>query len=123
MRQRGFIMTLPLYGLIGTVALAGVLGIALKIQSSRLAAAQESLAACRHTNAVLNGQIARQNAAVKALEQEAQERARKAQAALEVARQTTLKARSEIERLKGLKPPVSGCPAQEAVKKVREGLQ
>ena len=118
LKSRGFII----YGLLAALVVAGGLGIVLKVQSSRLAAAQESLAACRDTNAVLNGQIARQNAAVKVLEQEAQERARKAQVALEVARKGQAKAKSEIERLKAAKPPATGCPAAEAVKKVREGL-
>ena len=120
MTQRGFII----YGLLAALVVAGGLGIALKVQSSRLAAAQESLAACRDTNAVLNGQIVRQNAAVKALEQEAQERARKAQAALEAARKGQAKARSEIERLRSAKPTVkSDCPAGQAVQRVREGLK
>ena len=124
MSERGFIQ-LPLlaWGAIAAGAVILALGVSLKIQSARLEAAQEQLSACKSTNQLLNEQISRQNAAVKALALEAQGRIRRAQAASEAARRANLKARREIERLRGLKPPVSGCPAQEAVKKIREGLQ
>ena len=117
--ERGFIV----YGLLAALVLAGGLGIALKVQSSRLAAAQESLAACRDTNAVLNGQIARQNEAVKSLEKAAEDRQKRAQDALEVAKRNALRNINEIARLKAAKPPATGCPAAAAVQKVREGLR
>ena len=124
MNQRGFLMTLPLYGLVAALVLAGGLAVALKIQSARLSAAQESLAACRATNAVLNDQIARQNEAVRGLEAEAAKRAKAAQAALEAARKGQAEAQGEIERLKAAKPTVKGdCPAGQAVQRVREGLR
>jgi len=43
-QERGFIATPALYGLIGAIAVAGALGIALTIQSSRLDAVKANLA-------------------------------------------------------------------------------
>ena len=124
MKQHGLLQSpLLAWGALAAGAVILALGVSLKIQTSRLGAAQEQLSACKSKNQLLNEQISRQNAAVKALALEAQVRVRRAQAASEAARRANLKARSEIERLRGLKPPVSGCPAQEAVKKIREGLQ
>ena len=119
MNQRGFI----LYGLLAALVVAGGLGIALKVQSSRLAAAQESLAACRDTNAVLNGQIVRQNAAVEAWEKAAEQAKERARKAVIAANERLEASKGEIDRLKAAKPPATGCPAAAAVQRVREGLQ
>ena len=125
MRDRGFLLAGPaLYAAIGAGVIIVGLSVAVKIQSARLGAAQEELAACRASNAVLNDQINRQNEAVKALETEGQERQKRAQGALEAARKGQAKAQGEIARLKAAKPTVKGdCHAGQAVQRVREGLK
>lgn len=123
MKERGFIGSIGFYGAIAAFVVAAGLGIALKVQSSRLAAAQESLAACRATNAVLNDQITRQNEAVKSLEKAAEDRQKRAQDALEAARKGQAKAQGEIARLKAVRPTVGACPAADAVRQIREGLK
>lgn len=124
MRQTGFVLTLPLYGMIGAMVVAGGLAVALAINGAKLDTARARLATCEERNATLNGQIARQNEAVELLEKEAEDRQKRAQAALEAARKGQAKAQSEIARLRATKPSVKGdCPAGQAIQRVREGLK
>ena len=124
MNQHGFLLAGPmLYAAIGAGVVIVGLSVALKVQSSRLAAAQENLAACRATNAVLNDQIASQNAAVEAWEKAAEQAKDRAAKALRAANEAAKASKGEIERLKAAKPIVQGdCPAGQAVQRVREGL-
>lgn len=118
--QRGFV-SLPVAA--GLVALAVILALslALRVQGARLDAKAAELEACTTRYAEALQSIARQNEAVKTLEKEAQERAKRAAAALAKARegQTTLKA--DIERLRGAIG--KGATCQEAVSSVRKGLK
>mgnify|MGYP001562624284 CR=1 FL=1 len=124
MKSRGFIATPMLYGLIALGAVAVALALALYINELKLDRARADLAACRERVTTLNGQIERQNEAVKSLENEAQERQKRAQEALEAARKGQAKAQGEIARLRAAKPIVKGdCPAGQAVQRVREGLK
>lgn len=118
--MRGFV-SLPLAG--GLVALAVILGLslALKVQSARLNAKAAELEACATRYAEALQSIARQNEAVAALEKEAQERAKRAAAALAKAREGQGSLKAEIERLKGAIG--KGATCQEAVSSVRKGLK
>lgn len=124
MNSRGFVATPMLYGLIALGAVAAGLALALYINGLKLDRARADLAACRERVTTLNDQITRQNEAVKSLENEAQERQKRAQAELETARKGQAKTKSEIERLKRtLKPISSTCPAGDAVSEIRKGLK
>ena len=123
MKSRGFIATPMLYGLIALGAVAVALALALYINELKLDRARADLAACRERVTTLNGQIERQNEAVKSLENEAQKRQKRAQEALEAARKGQAKIQAELKRLsKSVAVAKSACPAADAVKVIREGL-
>jgi predicted nucleic acid-binding Zn-ribbon protein len=113
--QRGFM----LYGLVGAVAVAGALGIALMVQNARLDSAAAKLEACHAKYAETLKSVEKANKAVADLEKEAAKRAKSAAAALAKARQGADSLESEIKRLKAAKP--ADCAA--AVTEVRKGLK
>jgi len=108
---------------IGAVLAAGAvilaLSLALKIQGARLDSAKAKYEACQIRYSETLAMISRQNEAVKTLEKDAQERAKRASAALAKARAAQGSLEAEISRLKGSKP--ADCSA--AVSIVREGLK
>lgn len=122
MNERGFLSGLALYAVLGLGAATVLAGGWGWIQGKRLAAAQESLEACKSTNLVLNAQITRQNEGVKALQKASQEAQERGKAALVKAEQGAIANRREVERLRASKPVSVECPAGEAVKQIRKGL-
>lgn len=118
--MRGFV-SLPLAG--GLVALAVIvaLSLALRVQGARLDAKVAELEACQTRYAEALQSIAKQNAAVKQLQDEARKRARIAAAALAKAREGQGSLKAEIERLRGAIG--KGATCQEAVSSVRKGLK
>jgi uncharacterized membrane protein YqiK len=116
--MRGFLT--PQIGVIIAVS-AVILGLfaALKFQGARLDSVKANYEACQIRYSETLAMISRQNEAVKTLEKDAQERARKSAAALAKARKEQGSLEAEISRLKGSKP--ADCSA--AVSIVREGLK
>lgn len=118
-RHSGFV-SLPVAA--GLVALAVILGLslALKVQGARLDAKAAELEACQSRYAEALQSIAKQNEAVKQLQDDAQKRTRIAAAALAKAREGQGSLKAEIERLRGAIG--SGKTCSEAVEAVRKGL-
>ena len=116
--MRGF-LTPQIGVIIATGAVILGLFAALKFQGARLDSAKAKYEACQIRYSETLAMISRQNEAVKALEKDAQERAKRASAALAKARAAQGSLQSEIDRLKGSKP--ADCSA--AVSIVREGLK
>ena len=85
--QRGLIASLPLYGLIVAVAVAGGLGIALKIQSGRLETAKAELELCKSQYNQALASIQRQNEAVEALAKASAQAKARSERALKAATQ------------------------------------
>ena len=116
-RQRGLI----LYAALAALVVIGGLGLALKVQTARLSAAQADLEACKTRYAETLDLVKKQNKAVEALEIESQKRTRTAAAALAKARQGQGSLRIEIERLQAAIG--KGATCSEAVQAVRKGLK
>lgn len=118
--SRGFV-SLPVAG--GLIALAVILGLslALRVQGARLDAKAAELEACTTRYAETLKLVEKQNEAVKTLEKEAQERAKRAAAALAKAREGQGSLKAEIDRLRGAIG--SGKTCSEAVEAVRKGLK
>lgn len=118
--RRGFI-SFQLAGALAAGAVIIGLGLALKVQSARLDAAQADLAACmtRYQETLIL--VKKQNDAVTALEIESKERARKAAIALAKAREGQGSLQAEIARLLAAVGSGKTCP--EAVETVRKGLK
>lgn len=121
-RQRG---SLLIYSWLGAAAVMLLLGIALKVQSARLDAAQQKVEALEQQVAQWRGAAKTCSDATLKASEEAQKRATAAQVALKQAQAGGIASKAEAARLRGLvgKKPVSACPAGEAVEKVREGLK
>ena len=125
MKQCGFLSGIALYGLIGAVAVAGGLGIALKIQSSRLDTAKAELALCAMQYKQALESIQKQNEGVKALKEaseQARDRARIAVASVKAAQQGVVKERERLALL-AKKPATGPCPAGAAVTEIKKGLK
>ncbi len=124
--QSGFIQfPLMAWGAIGAGVIILGLGLALKVQSARLEAAQAELSACKIRYSEVLGQISRQNQAIEGwqkAEAEARERAAKAAKAADRFLEAFRGTMGELEQARKSKP-VTSCPAGEAVKFIREGLQ
>ena len=116
-RSSGFVSR-PVAGVL--VALAVILGLflALKVQSARLDAAKADLEACTTRYAETLKSVEKANSAVKDLQKESEERAKKAAAALAKARAAQGSLEAEMARLRASKP--ADCAG--AVAAVREGL-
>jgi hypothetical protein len=133
MNQRGFILPglgslLPYAGIALAVAVAfGATfwkGRTVGVEATE-ARLRPLLTACEGTVAALGRQIEAQNAAVAALEAAGKARVEKARAGMEQARSVAQKATREADRLREalISPDVIiGCPAEDAVRVVREGL-
>jgi len=120
---RGFV-SLGATGYLAIAAGAGILalGIAVKVQTARLDAAQQKALA-------LEQQVAQWTAAAKACSDSvenaakaAQDAQKRASAALAVARTGKEASEAEIARLRGSKPVSAECPAGQAASKIREVL-
>jgi len=121
---RGFI-TLPLMGwlaIAAAVAFAGM-GLALKVQGSRLEAAKAELAACAVQYETALKSIERQNKGVADLKAASEKAIKRARIASEQARKGMVATQNEIARLRGSKGQTNVCPAQDGVMTVREGLR
>lgn len=129
MNQRGFISL----GLTGYLAIAAgavilTLGVALKWQSSRLETCHiERATEKARFNAKLaefDTKLAEQNTAIEEWQGKAATTAQASRQALEKARVEGRSLQAEADRLRAQvgKSTPSGCPAGEAVKRVREGL-
>ena len=123
-RPHGFI-ALPLmwWAAIGAGAVILGLGVAVKVQTARLAAAQQELATEQANRALWQKAAETCSKATDEAAAEAKKRATIAQAALRDARQGSVKAESEIARLRAQKPSGAACPAGEAVLEIRKGLR
>jgi len=126
--QHGFIpglSSLSLYGAIAAIAIAAALGVALKIQSSKLATVQAELFLCALQHKQALAAIERQNEEVTKLKQDSDSRLAAGRRALQEAElrgKDLLKERDRLKALRG-KKPVGPCPSGEAVKKIRDGLK
>jgi hypothetical protein len=118
MANRGFI-SIQLAAALAAAAVILGLSVALKVQSARLDAKSAELEACAKRYEETLILVRRQNEAVKTLEKEAAERAKRAAAALAKARAAQGSLEAEIARLKGLKP----ADCAEAVAGIRSGLK
>lgn len=132
MRQRGFMLPggLLAYGIVGLAIIATLAGVAWKIRQAGYAAAVEDyrpkLEACAKRADALEGALATQERAVQALKAEGDARVAKAAEGLRRAVTEAQGARSEAARLRALAGTLrepTACPAGEAVKAIREGLQ
>ena len=126
--QNGFIPGLPtlsLYGAIAGIAIAAALGVALKIQGSKLATVKAELALCALQHKQALAAIEKQNQAIVELEEAALKARRSARDALERTRKAQVGVVKERDRLKALmaSKQTGPCPAGEAVKKLRDGLK
>lgn len=117
--QRGFM----LYGLIGAVAVAGALGVALMVQNARLDSAKAKLETCQAAYASALESIKKQNKAVSDLQDATKTAQNRARIASQEAAKAKVASKSEIERLSALKPKSGACPAGQAVADVRKGLK
>ena len=120
--QRGFM----LYGLVGAVAVAAGLGIALVVQNARLDAAHAELAGCKSAYETALASIEKQNQAVKDHQEATKKATERARIASEKAAKARVANKSEIERLEALAKnpaPKGDCPAGQAVQEVRKGLK
>jgi len=126
--QHGFIpglSGLSLYGAIAAIVIAAALGVALKIQGSKLATVQAELTLCALQHKQALAAIERQNEEVTKLKQDSDSRLAAGRRALQEAElrgKDLLKERDRLKALRG-KKPVGPCPAGEAVKKIRDGLK
>ena len=120
--QRGFM----LYGLVGAVAVAAGLGIALVVQNARLDAAHAELAGCKSAYEQTLKLVEKQNQAVKAHQEATKKATERARIASEKAAKDKAASESEIKRLESLiakGAPEGDCPAGQAVQEVRKGLK
>ncbi len=119
--QRGFA---TLYLALGVGAVVVALGIALKVQSARLDAAQQQNKALAQQVSQWQGAATQCSDATLKAKVEADKRQQAALAALQAVRKASDASRSEAARLKALigANTVTACPAKEAVDRVRDGL-
>lgn len=119
--------------LVLALALTAVLGLYITVLRHEVSASRQAVAAAQQQIGSLTVQRDGAAASAKAcsdgvakLQQEAEDRARNAQAALQAAQARAAKGEAEASRLRRLEhsgaPPGSICPAGDAVAKVREGL-
>jgi len=114
--QNGFIPGLPtlsLYGAIAGIAIAAALGVALKIQGSKLATVKAELALCALQHKQALAAIEKQNQAIVELEEAALKARRSARDALERTRKAQVGVVKERDRLKALmaSKQTGPCPA------------
>ena len=108
-------------GGVGVALLIATAGYA-KIQGERLETAQAERDALKAQVSSCLASVERQNQAVKSLQDASREAGERAQKLLDEVRRAGRASKGEIERLKGVKPAGTSCPAGEAVSKVRQGL-
>jgi hypothetical protein len=110
----------------------GILLLALGVQTWRLDRAKAEVAevqalvtACEGRVTALGKQIEAQNGAVRALESAGKARQARAAQGIKEAEKRARTAQNEAQRLREaiFTPPVSECPAAEAVQKIRSGLK
>lgn len=123
-RQTGF---LPLTGYIalGAAAIILALGLALKLQSARLDAAQQKAKSLEQQVAQWQASAKDCSDSVANAQKMAEEANRKAKAALAAAGNGQVAYRQERARLEAekAKMPVTACPSGEAVSTIRKGLK
>jgi len=117
-RQRGQI---ALYGAIGAGVVIVALGIALKIQSSRLETAQTETAAAKAAVAQWMGVAKDCSDSVEKAAKASKEASVRAQEALKRARATGIASKNELARLKAELGKPGDCSA--AVQQVKQGLK
>ena len=120
--QRGFMI----YGLIGAVAVAGALGVALMVQNARLDGAKAKLETCQAAYEQTLELVKKQNQAVKAHQEATKKATERARIASEKAAKAKVASQSEIKRLESLASqpaPKGDCPAGLAVQEIRKGLK
>jgi len=123
LRTRGFVsFGLTGWLLIGGLAAMAAMGVALKIQSARLDAAQHKVTALEQSVAQWRGTAQECSNSVLEGKKQAEKRNLAALQAIRDARKGNDTAKAEIARLKALKPANSVCPAGDAVSEVRRGL-
>ena len=115
--QRGFVLTLWLA--VGAAVAFAAMGVAVKVQTSRLDSAKADLTACETRYKETLILVEKQNKAVSALETESKKRATIAAAALAKARQGQGSLNAEIARLRAA--TAGSCEA--GVAEVRKGLR
>lgn len=100
-------------------------GVAAAIQTERVKTAKAELALCTASYHQALASIARQNKGVKDLQEASQKAQERGKAALLEARRGADTSKRTVEALRAElgKKPVTGCPAGEGVKVVREGLR
>lgn len=120
--QRG---SLLIYGTLAAAAVILALGVAVKVQSARLDAAQQTITALEQQVSQWRNVAGECSAATKKASEEATKRTTAAQVALSKAQAGQVASKAETERLRALvgQKPVTECPAGEAAVKVREGLK
>lgn len=124
--QKGFIsLGLTGYLAIGAGVVILALGLAVKVQSARLDAAQQKALALEQQVAQWTAAAKECSDATKKADEEAKKRARTAAIALEAARKGQASSKAEAERLRGLigSKPATDCPARDGVAEVRKGLK
>jgi len=126
MRQRGFAISLILWGLAALAIVTAVGAVVWKYNSAieRAVKAEAQLAECSQKYDQALASIAKQNSAIADWQKAARDSSERAAKALQKARAAQGASQSERERLKRLqaefKPGV--CPAGQAVQDVRRGL-
>ena len=124
MSQRGFAeLGVMAYAAIAAGVVIVGLSVAVKVQMARLDATQQELATEQANRALWQKAAETCSKATEEAAAEAKKRATIAQAALRDARQGSVKAESEIARLRASKPSGAACPAADGVARVREGLK
>ena len=122
--QRGFVeLGVMAYAAIAAGVVILGLSVAVKVQTARLAATQQELATEQANRALWQKAAETCSKATDDALVDALKRIKSAQDALKQVRQGSVKAESEIARLRASKPSGAACPAAEAVGKVREGLK
>lgn len=118
-KQAGF----TLYAIFGLLIVVGLMGVALKVQSSRLESAKADLHVCETRYAETLKLVAKQNQAVENLKKDADKRAAVAAAALAKARTDGKAKEAEISRLSAFKAnPVVASSCAKGVEAVRSLL-
>lgn len=118
-KQRGF----TLYAIFGLLIVVGLMGVALKVQSSRLESAKADLHVCETRYAETLKLVRKQNEAVETLKKDADKRAKDAAAALAKARTDGKAKEAEISRLSAFKAnPQVASSCVKGVEAVRSQL-
>ena len=124
MSQRGFAeLGVMAYAAIAAGVVIVGLSVAVKVQTARLDATQQELATEQANRALWQKAAETCSKATDDALVDALKRIKSARDALKQVRQGSVKAESEIARLRAAKPAGGACPAADGVARVREGLK